>query len=508
MIVRISTLLFMLALPILLLGQTRGVCGFDSDKAFGQNIQELKKWVAEGNLSTRGNVVTYVPVKFHIISKNDGSKGLSEQVVLDALCHLNEEYADQDIQFYIYGGIKYIKNDLAYNNPGDAELVLQGNKDSKAMNIFMGLNANPPGGGIPGGTTLGYFAGSPSQDWIIIKNSEVNGFASTIPHEVGHYFNLDHPFNGWDCTAWTEAEHGNPVSSLMSPCDPSVPNEFANGDNCQVAGDFLCDTPADYNLGYFDGNDCNYTGNCKDPNGDQMQPDEDNFMGYFNGCADYFFSGQQKQIIAARLLQRTNLETDFIPSSVSIDGTTTLVQPADNSTTPAYNNVAFEWTPVAGANQYLLEVDLSNGFSVDPQRIMVWGTYKVVQGLIANKKYYWRVRPFNAYNTCAPKSPISDFTTGTAISTVEPPYVTNWSVRPNPVSAGQSLQLEMNTRESFEASVELRNLNGQTLQTMQAGFSAGNSTLEIPTSGLANGIYILTVQSSEGILNERIVIAH
>ena len=509
MILRISTFFLLLALPLAMFSQTRGVCGFTGEKEFSQNIKALKSWVAEGNLETRGNTVTYVPVKFHIISKSDGSKGVSEQVVLDALCHLNEEYGDQDIQFYIYGGFKYIKNDIAYENPGDAELTLQGSKDSKAMNIFMGLNATPPGGGLPGGVTLGYFAGQPTQDWIIIKNSEVNGFSSTIPHEVGHYFNLDHPFHGWDCTAWTEAEHGNPVSSLMSPCDPEIPNEFADGSNCDDAGDYLCDTPADYNLGYLeDPEDCNYTGPCMDPQGDPMDPQEDNFMGYFNGCSDYFFTPQQKEIIAARLVQRSNLATNFTPPATTIDGTTTLVQPADGSTSPAFNNVAFEWAPVDGANQYLLEIDRSNGFSVAPIRLIVWGTYKVVQGLTADKKYYWRVRPFNSYYTCAPKSEIWDFTTGTAINTVEPPYVTNWTVRPNPVNPGQTLQLEINTTESFDATVMVRTLSGQTLQTMQTSFSMGNSTLDIPTNGMANGLYFLTVQSKAGVLNERIVVAH
>ena len=505
---RFLTFLFVLALPIALVSQTRGVCGFNGDKAFHDNIQFLKQEIAEGVLSTRGNTVTYVPVKFHIISKTDGTKGVSEQVVLDALCHLNEEYADQDIQFYIYGGFKYIKNDIAYNNPGDAELTLQGSKDAKAMNIFMGLNANPPGGGIPGGTTLGYFAGQPSQDWLIIKNLEVNGSSSTIPHEVGHYFNLDHPFLGWDCTAWDPAEHGNPVNFLTSPCPEysTAPIEFANGSNCQTAGDFLCDTPADYNLGYFDDDDCIYTDNCMDPNGDLLDPMENNYMSYFNGCAQYIFTPQQKEIIAARLIQRTNLATVITPQA-SVEGGTTLVQPANGSTTTAYNNVAFEWAAVPGANQYMLEIDLSTGFNVAPIRQIVWGNYKVIQGLAANKKYYWRVRPFNNFDVCAPISDRWSFTTGTAINTVEPPYVTNWMVRPNPVSPGQSLQLEMNTNEAFEASVTLRTLSGQTVQTIQTSFSAGNSTLDIPTTSLVNGLYFLTVQSDEGILNEKIVVA-
>jgi len=509
MTLRILSFFLLLTLPVALFSQTRGTCGFDSDQEFTRNLVALKKWVAEGNLENRGNTVTYVPVKFHIISKTDGTKGVSEQFVMDALCHLNEEYADQNIQFYIYNGFKYIKSDLAYNNPGDAELTLQGNKVPEALNIFMGLNAEPPGGGIPGGTTLGYYAGLPWQDWVIVRNNQVNGFSSTLPHEIGHYFNLDHPFNGWDCTSWTEAEHGNPVSSLNSPCDPDIPNEFVNGSNCDVAGDFLCDTPADYNLGYLDDDDCIYTGDCMDPNGDPLDPQEENMMAYFSGCSDFQFTPQQKEIIAAKLVQRSGtLAVDFVPNATSVDGPVTLIQPADNSTTPAFNNVAFEWTTAEGANQYLLEIDLASSFSVAPIRMIVWGNYKVVNGLLANKKYYWRVRPFNSYYTCAPKTSAWDFTTGSVTNTVEPPYVTDWSVRPNPVTAGQSLILEMNSNQGFEATVALRSVSGQTLQTIRAGFALGNSTLEIPTNGLANGLYFLTVQSDAGVINERVVITY
>lgn len=501
---RLFSLVLLLVFPFALWSQSPGVCGTVEPEEFMDNIKALKEWIAEGNLSTRGNTLTYVPVKFHIISKADGTKGISEVQVLDALCHLNESFMDQDIQFYIYNGFKYIKNDAAYANPGDVPLILNGNKDSKAMNVFIGENATPQGGGL--GVTLGYF--DPSQDWLVVKKSEINGFSSTLPHEVGHYFNLAHPFRGWDCTYWQAAEHGNPVNSLTAPCNPNVLVEFANGDNCATAADLLCDTPADYNFGFNDDNDCVYNFDCLDPNGDEMAPMENNFMAYFSGCAQYVFTEQQKDVMAARLIQRAGLNTSFTPGATTIESAPTLVQPANGSTSPAYNNVAFEWTPVAGANQYLLEIDLASNFSVAPIRHIVWGNYKVVQGLLSNKKYFWRVRPFNQYQTCTPNSVRWDFTTGTATNTIEPSYVTNWSVRPNPVAAGQSLQLEMNTNESFEASVTLRTLSGQTVQSVQTSFAAGNSTLDIPTYGMANGIYFLTVQSEGGMINERIIIAN
>ena len=505
---RFITLLFALALPFMLMGQTRGVCGFTSDKAFQNNIQYLKKQVAKGVYATRGNTVTYVPTKWHIISKNDGTKGISEQAVLDALCELNQEYADQNIQFYIYGGFNYINNTTAYNDPSQAQLTMQGSKDGKAMNIFMGLNPTSASG-PPGGTTLGYFSGLPTTDWLVIRNSEVNGSSGTIPHEVGHYFNLDHPHNGWDCTAWDPAEHGNPVNITTAPCERPegfVPVELADGSNCDIAGDYLCDTPPDYNFGYTDNDDCIYNYDCMDPNGDLVDPMEDNFMGYFIGCADYEFTPQQKDIMAARLAERTNLAT-IEGAQPTVEGTTNLIQPADGSTTTAYNNVAFEWEAVPGANQYLLEIDLSTSFNIAPIRLIVWGNYKVISDmLISDKNYYWRVRPFNQFDVCAPISERWSFTTGTATSTLEPAYVTNWMVRPNPATAGQSLQLEMHTQEAFEATISLRTLSGQSVYTAETSFSTGNSTIEIPTFDLINGLYFLTVQSEGGILNERVVI--
>ena len=502
---RLFSLLLLLALPLAMWSQSRGACGTVESEAFMDNLRHLKGQIAEGLLDTRDGDIIYVPVKFHITTKGDGTKGVSEQLVLDALCHLNESYADQDIQFYIYQGFNYIKNNVVWNDPGESVLIMEANKESKAMNVYIGEN---PVGSSGLGTTLGYY--SPGYDWIVMRRSEINGYSGTFPHEVGHYFNLAHPFRGWDCTYWQAGVHGNPVNILNAPCNPNIPIEFADGSNCEVAGDLLCDTPADYNFGFIDPEgDCNYNLNCMDYNGDPMGPMENNFMGYYIPCPEYQFTTQQKEVVAARLAQRMPaLATNYTPPSTTIESAPSLVQPAKGSTTDAYNNVAFEWEPVAGANQYLLEIDLATSFTVLPIRMVVWGTFKVVQGLQSNRQYYWRVRPFNGYQTCAPLSERWDFKTGTAINTVEPTYVTNWMVRPNPVSAGQSLQVEMNTSERFDAIVTLRSLSGQALHTVQTAFAAGNSTLEIPTSGLANGMYFLTVQSQGGMLNERVVIAN
>jgi hypothetical protein len=87
---------------------------------------------------------------------------------------------------------------------------------------------------------------------------------STVPHEIGHYFDLYHTH------------------------ETAFGIEFVNATNCTTAGDLLCDTPADPNLsGKVDVN-CLYTGGEVDPNGDPYAPDPHNLLSYSRKtCRDY-----------------------------------------------------------------------------------------------------------------------------------------------------------------------------------------------------------------------------
>ena len=496
-------LLFLaVALPAAIFAQETGVCGTMPTEASMQRTLRNRDTYLANPTQTR-NVVTYVPVKFHLIGKADKTQVISEGRVLDMLCRLNEAYADQDIQFYIRNGFNYIYNDAAYSNPGDAPLVLSGNRDNQAINVYLGLNANPPsGGGL--GTTLGYY--STQNDWLVIKKSEVSYSASTLPHEVGHYFSLDHPFNGWDCTAWTAAEFGNPVSITTAPCFP-VPVELADGSNCGSSGDFLCDTPADYNLGFLNGNSCVYSGNCMDPTGTPLDPMENNWMSYFNGCSDYQFTNQQKGLVAADLDSRLNLQTNFSPKATEITGVPQPLSPINGAVTDGYNNINFSWTEVEGANQYFLEIDQLPNFSLNPKRMTVWGTSKVVTGLNPNLTYYWRVRAFNEYATCTDYSLGATFVSGLTTSTDESALVNGWEVMPNPVNSGATLTLTLEAAQSFEANVQLANLSGQVLYQTSRQVPQGATALELPTANLAPGLYLVSVKTGDAVLTRRVVVS-
>jgi Pregnancy-associated plasma protein-A len=78
----------------------------------------------------------------------------------------------------------------------------------------------------------------------------------TLVHEMGHYFGLSHTFEN------------------------RVP-ELVNGTNCLVAGDSICDTPADPVGGAVDAN-CTFISQQKDANGDFYSPMVGNIMSYYN----------------------------------------------------------------------------------------------------------------------------------------------------------------------------------------------------------------------------------
>lgn len=499
----ILTLLMLVLVPMIGLAQQLPFsCGTEHSEAFIKRLKHNKKSYTKF-LGTEKTVdVTYVPINFVIMGNTAGTTyATDEGNIIEMVCHLNEEYADQNIQFFVADFV-YFNNDAAYNNPGDVNFnLISPNLKDDAINVLIGLNADPPGGGGPG-TTLGYY--SPSRDWVVVKKSEINGSDVTFPHEIGHYFSLAHPFLGWDCTFWNEAEHGNPVTLLTAPCS-TVPVEFVNGSNCESAGDMLCDTPADYNLGFTAGG-CNYNGNCMDPNGDLLMPMENNTMGYFTNCLDYEFTTQQKALIAADLENRDELATVVFPDFVANTGTPSLVAPANGEVLPYHTDLLFIWDDIDWANRYILEVDVSAQFNVNPIVLTVWGNSKVIEQLTPGLTYFWRVKPYSQYFYCSNYSAQSTFETGIAVATETIDFVQQWSVLPNPTQLGADLMIQLESNRAFEGDLLLLNLNGQVIRQQKAAFVNGQSSQRIDTEGLGAGVYVVSLRTREGVLTQRVVL--
>ncbi len=466
----------------------------------------------------------YVPVKFHIIAKADGTGRVSEAKILENLCQMNKDYADQDIVFYLKveasGDIfNYINNDNAFANQSNSLGITTLNKEYKkfpgAINLFLVNFASSEN--QLGGTTLGYY--SPVNDWLVIRNDQVNASSGTISHEIGHHFSLAHPFKGWDqktCkdiypNEWKSGAEFQ-VTILKAP-DGNTPVENADKSNCKTAGDFLCDTPADYNFG-FDWNGCTtFTKKIKDPAGNLVDPEETLFMGYFIGCSKYIFTPQQKDAILADYLspKRSKLRPNYTPNIVDVTEAPNLVSPAIGAVTPFYNSVTFDWEDVPGADRYLLEIDKSSGFSAAPIRSIEKTSMKVVTNLLPNVgTYYWRVIPFHSESgTCVNPGtlPKVKFSTSGISSAKDITGVSDWTISPNPVTQGNAIIVDVEVNQPFEAQVFLVNSIGQKIQTLgNQQFTQGGNRLEIATKDISAGIYFVQLQTGKAVTNKKVIV--
>lgn len=442
---------------------------------------------------TRG-AITYVPVRFFLVAKSDGSGRASERSGLQALCVLNDAYADQDIQFYLKE-FKYINSTSIYSNPTSfsGSNAISGQMIYNAINIFVVHEMSEEG-------VLAYYqpeAGPNGNDWIVCLESHT-GQSLVLPHEVGHFFSLNHTFYGWESTGgWDAAANGNPVG----PTSPDgVPNELVNGTNCLNAGDGICDTPADY---MFPNNSCAYTQNAKDPNGQLLSPDIHNYMNYVYGCGDYHFTDDQKTEIHGSLFSnpRNYIRPNYTPNLTQVGSAPTAISPQQNEVVSTYNSVKLEWTAVAGADRYFLELTNTG------QRYIATTNSITLTDLLPNKSYLWKVLAYNEYSTCGLFSGQKIFKTGdqqlSDTSTI--PEVENWSINPNPVRVGEPFFIKVNTTEAVQATVSITSITGRLVQEFpQTDFKAGESSFEIPTVDLSSGLYFVTLRTKKDFQTQRV----
>mgnify|MGYP000583803313 CR=1 FL=1 len=120
-----------------------------------------------------------------------------------------------------------------------------------------------------------------SYNGLVISGTEsITNKPSIFIHELGHYFGLYHTDAGW----------GDGL-------------ELADGSNCETAGDFCCDTPAEYSTSCCRIASCEYDplwGHTIDANGDTLHPDVTNIMcimPYDGMCPDHLTNDQKERML-------------------------------------------------------------------------------------------------------------------------------------------------------------------------------------------------------------------
>jgi len=229
---------------------------------------------------TRG--ITDVPIQIHVLRRSNGTGGIAQYRILEAMNDLNSFFIEANIRFIPLKKINYINSDEHYDfNVQNEDKIGKSNDVVNVINLY--ITNSVSSGQI---SLCGYAYFPPGNDRVIMSRSCINN-GSTLTHEMGHYFMLYHT-------------HGTSNNGTT--------DEFVDMSNCHYAGDRVCDTYADPNISGLVNGSCDYVGKGVDKNGEKYQPDPLNMMSYSTkACRQKFTRGQLKRMNYAVLNHRDYL---------------------------------------------------------------------------------------------------------------------------------------------------------------------------------------------------------
>jgi len=234
-------------------------------------------------------VAVQYAVQIHIVRQDDGSGGANINDIRNEFDNwINPYFAAIDIEFVECAPPIYHNSSQYYSLSGDAE----GDAMSVAWNVADVVNiyfVSDPDGAC-GWARFPWLLPS---DYIVIANGCANNHSTTV-HELGHYFGLLH----------THETANGAEGVTRTPGDDCY--------NCNVAGDLLCDTPADPNLSNTGQNfpSCAYVGTGTDDCDASYDPMIDNIMSYADKyCRDVFTPQQLARMEFYRDGDRSYLQT-------------------------------------------------------------------------------------------------------------------------------------------------------------------------------------------------------
>jgi len=468
----------------------------------GNKATEIEKEILLANkrtLKTTGKKLVenrYVPVQFHSVGTTDGGGHTPFPNILKALCTLNSQYDPYQVVFYLADEPLQHNNTTATNTPGAAFSFLNSRKNNSAMNIFICQSA---GQGV-----AGYY--TPGGDYIVIQQSDIVDSSSTLTHEAGHFFSLAHPHRGWEDTGYDPAVHGETVTLTETGSSQSsvVAVELVDRSNCDVAADFVCDTPVDYGFGQ------NIT-TCVNPftvfdrNGDLIVTDPENYMAYYFNCEDEHFTNDQQDLVHVDFdsNRRNYIRSDYQPDTIPPSDQVVQSSPEQNETVEFFDFVELDWEPVEYATKYIVEVTSSSTLTYITEE-----TNFTVLELDPSKVYFWKITPYNEVGNCGGTSnsffKTSDVST-TAVNELD--LVSKFSVLPNPTNGANNLTISIESNAAVQGIFSLYDITGRNVKAYnQENIKAGKQKINLDISDINDGVYIVNFASQEGILTEKIII--
>lgn len=295
---------------------------------------EFAKTYSQNPTQNKNNTTYVIPMVVHVIHYN-GVGNISKNQILDGLDIINEDFqklnsdtsavrnifksliADVDIEFRLAKidpngncteGITRTNSHLTFNKRNEPKQLI-GWDPYRYLNVWI-VNTIQSSGGS--GNVLGFAqfpppsSGSASTYGLVVRADEWGSIelasgkdGRTVTHEIGHCLNLLHPFQN------------------------------ACGSFCHATGDFVCDTPPQFddnnNSCSFSINSCSNDatgGVASNPNPyNSDMPDQlENYMGYGLSCLGMFTPIQKNRIYSA-ISNYTKLSSIVAPSNLIATGT-------------------------------------------------------------------------------------------------------------------------------------------------------------------------------------------
>lgn len=457
--------------------------------------------VNSGLVEKRSEDLIFIPIQFTVVQTENDNNLIQLNELYEILCRINQDYYSTSIQFYFKAPPRFVTNTIASTLPFSESGIIELNKfrDRNSLNVFFTEKTLESS---DNSTVLAYY--SPATDWIVVKTNELKKVKNIhiLSHEIGHYFSLLHTFNGWDFEPYNKNKHGEKVG-LTAP-DGKTPNENQNRSNCSASGDFICDTPPDYNFGFGwikNGDPCHpFDQVVYDPTGQLVQPMERNFMGYFVECSNYSFTEEQVTLMNTDILsEKRKPVRDFAEyhASRELVKTPGLVSPVNGWVTDN-TSLLLEWEPVPNAEAYLVQVEETDNGTL---KEYISKHNQILLENLLHKSYTWRVKALNRTNVCTSFSLPGIFTIDNN-SSVTPHHIEyNIRLRSNIINRNDfSCVLLMNNLRGSELDIELYDMSGKPVQIFykQEYFPSGEIRIKLDfQERFSGGMYILCVSNRQ-----------
>lgn len=467
-------------------------CGYRGKSAWLTEFQQHRdEWVQSRGSDTAW---LYVPMTLHIVGGSN-AQSLDARQAIRAVCEMNERFVPARMRFFLMPNdpIRYHFNSEWNNHDysGGAELITTNNLPGR-MNAY--LVSDPAG-------ACGYYW----LDAIVLGRGCSASGNTTWSHEAGHFFSLPHPFVGWEDFSW---DYSKPAPDFVNGTEV----EKTDGSNCHLASDGFCDTEPDY-LTYRWGCNSDFRSPTvqKDPGGKEFRSDATLYMGYsLDACASRFTPEQIEAMRANYLDEHADyLLTEPVQKDLPIDFSVQLSSPID-SVLVQYNDVTLEWKPVENAAIYAVEVSVVSNFGalIFASTVINETKVAVTRPLPNNRLIYWRVRAYSVWDLCATGQTVQKgvFKTQNLLATNDLERALSSELSPNPVSAGLPATLTLSTEEYMDALLTLTDAAGRQCFRQILNIAPGENLLEIPTSTLNAGLYLVSLQNEKGVILKRLAV--